>query len=250
MPRYRFTVEYDGGPYSGWQRQASGVPSVQQAIETALLACSQEEVTVHASGRTDAGVHARGQVIHVTMGKAWNPYRLMQAVNFHLKPQPVALLDAVQVADDWHARFSCVGRWYLYRMLCRKAPPALERGRVWSVAYGLDAEAMQEGANRLIGLHDFTSFRASLCQADSPVRTLDRLEVTRVGDEIHITAAARSFLHHQVRNMVGTLALVGQKKWTADDVTAALEAKDRSAAGPTAPAEGLYFMGAVYPDES
>ena len=249
MPRYRFTVEYDGGPYSGWQRQASGVPSVQQAIETALLACSQEEVTVHASGRTDAGVHARGQVIHVTMGKEWNPYRLMQAVNFHLKPQPVALLDVVQVADDWHARFSCIGRWYLYRILCRKAPPALERGRVWSVAYGLDADAMQEGANRLLGLHDFTSFRASLCQADSPVRTLDRLEVSRVGEEIHITAAARSFLHHQVRNMVGTLALVGQKKWTADDVTAALEAKDRSAAGPTAPAEGLYFMGAVYPDE-
>jgi tRNA pseudouridine38-40 synthase len=248
MPRYRFTVEYDGGPYSGWQRQASGVPSVQQAIETALLACSQEEVTVHASGRTDAGVHARGQVAHVTMSKDWNPYRLMQAVNFHLKPQPVAILDAVQVADEWHARFSCIGRWYLYRILCRKAPPALERGRVWSVAYSLDAEAMQEGANRLLGLHDFTSFRASLCQADSPVRTLDRLEVSRVGEEIHITAAARSFLHHQVRNMVGTLALVGQKKWTADDVTAALEAKDRSAAGPTAPADGLYFMGAVYPE--
>lgn len=248
MPRYRFTVEYDGGPYSGWQRQASGVPSVQQAIETALLACSQEEVTVHASGRTDAGVHARGQVAHVTMAKEWNPYRLMQAVNFHLKPQPVAVLECVPVADDWHARFSCIGRWYLYRILCRKAPPALERGRVWSVAYGLDADAMQEGANRLLGRHDFTSFRASLCQADSPVRTLDRLEVTRVGEEIHITAAARSFLHHQVRNMVGTLALVGQKKWTADDVTAALEAKDRSAAGPTAPADGLYFMGAVYPD--
>lgn len=249
MPRYRFTVEYDGSPYSGWQRQQSGVPSVQQAIETALLACSQEEVTVYACGRTDAGVHARGQVAHVTMGKDWNPYRLMQAVNFHLKPQPVAILDCVPVAEDWHARFSCIGRWYLYRILCRKAPPALERGRVWSVAYSLDAEAMQQGANRLLGRHDFTSFRASLCQADSPVRTLDRLDVSRVGDEIHITAAARSFLHHQVRNMVGTLALVGQKKWTADDVTAALEAKDRSAAGPTAPAEGLYFMGAVYPDE-
>ncbi|MFY8106008.1 MAG: tRNA pseudouridine(38-40) synthase TruA [Elstera sp.] len=248
MPRYRFTLEYDGTPYSGWQRQRSGVPSVQAAVEQALLACTQEVVTVHTCGRTDAGVHARGQVAHVTLAKEWSPYRLMQAVNFHLKPQPVAILDARAVADDWHARFSCIGRWYLYRILCRTAPPALERNRVWSVAYTLDAEAMQEGARRLIGLHDFTSFRASLCQADSPIRTLDRLEVSRVGEEIHIIAAARSFLHHQVRNMVGTLALVGQKKWTADDVTAALEAKDRSAAGPTAPAEGLYFMGAVYPE--
>jgi tRNA pseudouridine38-40 synthase len=249
MPRYRFTLEYDGTPYSGWQRQRVGVPSVQAAVEQALLACTQEVVTVHTCGRTDAGVHARGQVVHVTLAKDWSAYRLMQAVNFHLKPQPVAILDARVVADDWHARFSCIGRWYLYRILCRTAPPALERDRVWPVAYSLDAEAMQEGADRLIGLHDFTSFRASLCQADSPVRTLDRLEVSRVGDEIHIVTAARSFLHHQVRNMVGTLALVGQKKWTADDVTTALEAKNRAAAGPTAPPEGLYFMGAIYPGE-
>lgn len=249
MPRYRMIVEYEGTGYSGWQRQQAGVLSIQEAIERAILASGQEEATVHACGRTDAGVHARGQVAHVTLAKNWPPFKLMEAVNFHLKPQPIALLDVSIVPDDWHARFSCIGRWYRYRILCRRAPPALDKGRVWSVGYKLDPNAMQAGADRLLGRHDFTSFRASLCQADSPIRTLDRLEVRAIEDEIQITAAARSFLHHQVRNMVGTLALVGQGKWTPDDVTCALEARDRSAAGPTAPAEGLYFMGAVYPEE-
>jgi len=245
MTRYRLTLEYDGGPFVGWQRQENG-PSVQQALEEAVFAFSGERVTAFAAGRTDAGVHALGQVAHFDLARETTAATVMDAVNFHLKPNPVAVLAAEAVPADFHARFSAKARAYRYRILNRRAPLALERGRVWQVAHALDAEAMHAAAQHLVGHHDFTSFRSSICQAASPEKTLDRLVVRRAGEAVEIEAGARSFLHHQVRNMVGTLKLVGEGKWTADDVAAALAARDRAKAGPTAPPEGLYLTEVCY----
>jgi len=245
MTRFRLTIEYDGGSFVGWQRQENG-PSIQQCLEEAVMATVQEETNVYGAGRTDAGVHATGQVAHVDIAKEIAPERLMAALNFHLKPNPIAVIDCAIAAEDFHARFSATGRAYLYRISNRRAPPVLDRGHVWWVAAELDAAAMHEAAQRLLGKHDFSTFRATLCQAQSPVKTLDRLDVRLAGDEIYIIAEARSFLHHQVRNMVGTLSLVGHGKWSADDVTTALEARDRTKGGPTAPPDGLYLTRVVY----
>ena len=246
MTRYKLTIEYDGRPFVGWQRQANG-PSVQQAMEEAVHAFCGETPRVQCAGRTDAGVHALGQVAHVDLERDPPADKLRDAVNYHLKPQPVAVLDAVAVPEDFNARTSAIGRSYRYRIVNRRAPLALEVGRAWHVIRPLDAEAMHAAARELVGHHDFTSFRASECQAKSPEKTLDRLDVTRLGEDIEIAAEARSFLHHQVRNMVGTLKLVGEGKWSAGDVARALKARDRSAAGPTAPADGLYLVAVRYP---
>ena len=248
MTRYRFTIEYDGRPFMGWQRQAHG-PSVQQSIEDALYRITGEEAVLHASGRTDAGVHARGQVGHVDLDYAITPFRLAEALNAQLRPDPVAILDCRVVDDDWHARFSCIGRAYDYRIVNRRAPLTLDAGLAWRVPVALDADAMHRAAQHLVGHHDFTTFRSVQCQSDSPVKTLDRLDVRRQADEILIRAEARSFLHHQVRSMVGCLSLVGRGKWSADDLKAALDACDRSALGLNAPPDGLYFMEAHYPGE-
>jgi tRNA pseudouridine38-40 synthase len=245
MTRFRLTVEYDGAPFMGWQRQAHG-PSVQQAIEEAVFAITAERTDVQAAGRTDAGVHALAMSAHVTIDRPIAPFRLMEALNARLRPNPVAILTCEEVADDWHARFSCVGRSYLYRIVNRRAPLTFDRGKAWRIARNLDAAAMQEAAQILVGRHDFTTFRSAACQADSPVRTLDRLIVRREEDEVIVEAAARSFLHHQVRSMVGCLAMVGQGQWAAADLRAALEARDRAALGLNAPAEGLYFVSARY----
>ena len=247
MTRFRLTVEYDGGPFMGWQRQAHG-PSVQQAIEEAVEKVTGEAAAVHAAGRTDAGVHALAMVAHVAIEKPIAPFRLIEGLNALLRPRPVAVLAAETAADDWHARFSCIGRRYLYRIVNRRAPLALEAGKAWQVAVPLDAGAMAEAANLLVGRHDFTTFRSAHCQSESPVKTLDRLEVVRSGDRIEVHAAARSFLHHQVRSMVGCLSLVGRGKWSAEDLREALEARDRAALGYNAPPEGLYFVEALYPD--
>lgn len=251
MPRYRLLIEYDGEPYAGWQRQA-GLPTVQQAIETAVLAVSGETVTVKGAGRTDAGVHATGQVAHLDLARAWTGDKLREALNARLKlaGDRVAIPSVEAVGDDFDARFSARARHYLYRILNRRAPPALERGRVWHVKRGLDASAMHVAAQALIGKHDFSTFRASLCQAKSPVKTLSRLDVTRAGNLIEIRASAPSFLHNQVRSMVGSLKLVGEGSWTAADLKAALEAKDRARCGPVAPPEGLYLVGVDYLVES
>ena len=240
MTRWRLTVEYDGGPFMGWQRQDHG-PSVQEALEQALFRMTGELATLHAA------VHALAMTAHVDVAKTLTEHRLREGLNALVRPQPVSVTAVEPAADDWHARFSCIGRRYLYRILNRRAPPALDKGKVWHVPVALDAEAMAEGAEHLVGRHDFTTFRAVHCQSQSPVKTLDSLTVERVGEEIHIRAAARSFLHHQVRSMVGCLALVGRGRWTPDDVKAALEAKDRQALGLNAPPEGLYFVVAVYP---
>ncbi|MCR6629688.1 MAG: tRNA pseudouridine(38-40) synthase TruA [Magnetospirillum sp.] len=245
MPRYKLTIEYDGSPYVGWQRQDTG-PSVQQALEEAVFRFCQSETLVQCAGRTDAGVHATGQVAHFDAPREYRTDRVRDGLNFHLRPHPIAVLGAEAVDDDFHARFSATGRSYLYRIVNRRAPAALEAGRVWWVPMALDAEAMQAGANHLLGNHDFTTFRASECQAKSPVKTLDELTVRRVGEEIRIATAARSFLHHQVRNMVGTLKLVGEGKWMPEDVRRALEARNRSAGGPTCPPDGLYLTGVKY----
>lgn len=245
MTRYRITVEYDGRGFVGWQRQANG-PSVQAALEEAVRRFCGETVLVEGAGRTDAGVHALGQVAHFDLAKQTTADTVMKAVNFHLKPAPVAVLAAEAVGDDFHARFSATGRAYLYRIVNRRAPLALERGRAWFVPQPLDAEAMHAAAQLLVGRHDFTSFRASECQARSPVKTLDLLSVTRSGTTVDVRAAARSFLHHQVRNFVGSLKLVGEGRWRGDDLRRALEARDRSAAGPTAPACGLYLAEVRY----
>ena len=245
MTRFRLTVEFDGRPFMGWQRQAHG-PSVQQAIEEAVLAVTGEEARLHAAGRTDAGVHALAMTAHVDVVKAVTPFRLMEALNALLKPQPVAILACEPVPDDWHARFSCIGREYLYRIVNRRAPLTLDAGRAWRIARPLDEEAMHDAAQILVGRHDFTTFRSAHCQAESPLKTLDRLDVRRQGDAVLIEAAARSFLHHQVRSMVGCLAMVGQGQWTGDDLRAALEAKDRTALGLNAPPDGLYFVAALY----
>jgi tRNA pseudouridine38-40 synthase len=245
MTRFKLTIEYDGGPFVGWQRQDNGL-SIQQVLEEAVTATVQETTMVYGAGRTDAGVHALAQVAHVDIEKAIEPNRLMAALNFHMKPQPIAVTACEIAADDFHARFSATGRAYLYRIVNRRAPLVIDRGHAWHLGSELDAGAMHEAAQRLLGKHDFTSFRASLCQAQSPVKTLDRLDVMRQAEEIQIIAEARSFLHHQVRNMVGTLRLVGEGKWSADDVTHALEAHDRAASGPTAPPDGLYLTRVVY----
>ncbi len=245
MPRYRLTLEYDGRGFVGWQRQARGL-SVQQALEEAVAAFCGERTTVFAAGRTDAGVHALAQVAHVDLARDFPPERVMGALNAHLRPHPVVVLEARRVTTDFHARFSATERRYLYRILNRRAPPALDRGRVWHVGRPLDAERMQEAATLLVGRHDFTSFRDSQCQARSPLKTLRRLYVRRHGEIVEIHAAARSFLHHQVRNMVGTLALVGSGRKPIAWVAEVLAARDRRCAGPTAPAEGLYFAGVDY----
>jgi tRNA pseudouridine38-40 synthase len=246
VTRWRLTIEYDGGPFMGWQRQEHG-PSVQQTLEEALERMTGERTAFTAAGRTDAGVHALAMPAHVDVARELTPHRLREGLNALVRPQPVSVLEVEQVADDWHARFSCIGRRYLYRILNRRAPPALDRGRVWHIPVPLDVEAMQVGAALLVGRHDFTTFRSVQCQSDSPVKTLDRLEVSRVGKEIHVEAAARSFLHHQVRSMVGCLALVGRGQWMPGDMGKALEARDRAALGLNAPPDGLYFAGASYP---
>ncbi len=245
MPRYKLTIEYDGGPFFGWQRQASG-PSVQAALEAAVTGFCGEEATVHGAGRTDAGVHALGQVAHLDLARDAAAATVRDALNFHLRPAPVSVLAVERAAAGFDARRSARERIYRYRIMNRRGPLALDRGRAWHVAGALDAAAMAGAASRFLGHHDFTTFRATRCQAKSPVRTLDALEVSRAGAEIRIEARARSFLHHQVRNMVGTLRLVGEGRWTADDVTAALDARDRAAGGPTAPAEGLYLTEVRY----
>jgi tRNA pseudouridine38-40 synthase len=245
VSRFKLTLEYDGGGFVGWQRQANG-PSVQAALEAAVLAFCGETVEVVGAGRTDAGVHAEGQVAHLDLARDCRPETLRDALNFHLKPAPVAVLAAEPAGPDFHARFDAIRRRYRYRIVNRRAPLALERGRAWLISVPLDAAAMQAAADRLVGRHDFTSFRASQCQAASPLKTLDRLTVSRSGAAVDIAAEARSFLHHQVRNMVGTLKLVGEGKWTERDVAAALAARDRAAAGPTAPPDGLVLVGVDY----
>jgi len=246
MTRWKLTIEYDGNPFVGWQHQKNGL-SVQEALERAVLGFCGETVRVHGAGRTDAGVHALGQVAHVDIERRTRPQTVRDALNAHLRPLPVAVLAAEPAPDNFHARLSARERAYLYRIVNRRAPLALMRGRAWQVQKPLDEMAMHAAAQVLVGRHDFTSFRASLCQARSPVKTLDQLSVVRDGDEIRVSARARSFLHHQVRNMVGTLKLVGEGKWTRDDVATALDARDRAAGGPTAPADGLYLVEVVYP---
>ena len=245
MTRWRLTIEYDGGPFMGWQRQEHG-PSVQQALEEALERMTGEQASFTAAGRTDAGVHALAMSAHVDVSKPLTPHRLREGLNALVRPQPISVIEVAEVADDWHARFSCIGRRYLYRILNRRAPPALDAGKVWHIAVPLDVEAMGEGAAHLVGRHDFTTFRSAQCQSDSPVKTLDSLEVTRKGDEIHVAASARSFLHHQVRSMVGCLGLVGRGQWKPGDMLKALEARDRAALGLNAPPHGLYFVQALY----
>ncbi len=245
MTRFRLDLEYDGTGFVGWQRQANG-PSVQQALEEAVRRFCGETVTAVAAGRTDAGVHALGQVAHVDIEKEVDADTVREAVNYHLRPRPVAVLRAAAVAPDFHARFDAVERRYVYRILNRRAPPTLDRHRVWFVPRPLDAAAMDAAAQCLVGHHDFTTFRSAECQARSPEKTLDRLTVRREGDEIVVDARARSFLHNQVRRMVGTLKLVGEGKWSAEDVAAALAARDGTRAGPTAPAEGLYLVSVGY----
>jgi tRNA pseudouridine38-40 synthase len=246
MPRLKLTIEYDGGPFVGWQRQTNG-RSVQQALEEALAGLTAEIVTVRGAGRTDAGVHALGQVAHFDLAAEWSGDKLRDGLNAHLRPEPVAVLLAESVAADFDARFSAIRRHYCYRISTRRAPPALNRGRVWHVKRRLDAVAMQRAARRLLGRHDFTTFRSAECQAKSPVKTLDRLDVVLAGDEIAVTATARSFLHNQVRSLVGSLKLVGEGGWSADDLERALEARDRSTCGPVAPPEGLYLARVDYP---
>ena len=245
MTRFRLTVEFDGSPFMGWQRQAHG-PSVQQALEEAVEAVTGEQVVAYAAGRTDAGVHALAMTAHVDVAKGITPFRLMEGVNALIRPNPVAILSCEIVPDDWHARFSCLGRDYLYRITNRRAPLTLDRGRAWRIAKDLDTGAMHDAAQVLVGLHDFTTFRSAHCQAESPVKTLDRLDVRREGESVLIEAAARSFLHHQVRSMVGCLAMVGQGQWSKADLKHAMEAADRAALGLNAPPDGLYFVKARY----
>ncbi len=252
MPRYALLVEYDGRPFAGWQRQAAQ-PSVQQAIEEALARLEPGPFTIAGAGRTDAGVHARGQVAQCDMAKDWDPFRLSEALNFHLKPAPVAIRACARVADDWHARFSAVERRYLFRILMRRAPATLEEGQVWRVMHPLDVEAMRAGAAFLVGRHDFTTFRSVMCQAKSPVKTLDSLEIESVdgpaGPEVLFSLRARSFLHNQVRSFVGTLERVGAGAWAPERVREALEARDRAACGPVCPPQGLYLTGVGYPED-
>ncbi len=248
MTRFALTLEFDGTPFFGLQRQSNG-PSVQQAVEAAVQATTGEAATLHAAGRTDAGVHALAMRAHVDVAKPIEAFRLMEALNHHLRPAPVAVLDCQVVPDDWHARFTCIGREYLYRIANRRAPLTLDANRAWQVPQPLDADAMHHAAQSLVGHHDFTTFRSVHCQSQSPIKTLDLLSVERVGDEVQIRAAARSFLHHQVRSMVGCLALVGMGRWREDQIAEALAARDRAELGLNAPSEGLYFVRALYPEE-
>ena len=245
MPRYKLTIEYDGAPFAGWQIQADR-PSVQGVLTAAIEALSGEKTHVQGAGRTDAGVHARGQVAHVDLGKAWETDTVRDALNAHLRPHPVAVLAAERVGDDFNARTSAIKRHYLYRIVNRRADLTLEAGRAWRVPRPLDAAAMHAAAQRLVGKHDFTTFRAAECQAKSPLKTLDALSVERRGDELRVTTSARSFLHTQVRSMVGSLVMVGEGKWSADDLGRALDARDRAACGQVAPPDGLYLMRVDY----
>jgi tRNA pseudouridine38-40 synthase len=245
MPRYRISIEYDGTPFVGWQAQADGV-SVQGELVRAIARFSGEQVSVRGAGRTDAGVHALGQVAHFDLARDWEPFKVREALNFHLKPQPIAVLDCAIAQAHFDARFSATARHYRYRILSRRAPPALDRNRVWWLPIPLDASAMQEAAQHLVGRHDFSTFRAAGCQARSPVKTLDRLDVTAVGHEIHIHASARSFMHNQVRSIVGSLKLVGAGRWRPADLARALAARDRRQCGPVAPPHGLYLVGVDY----
>ncbi len=245
MPRYKLTIEYDGAPFAGWQIQADLI-TAQGALTAAVEALTGEKVPVQGAGRTDAGVHARGQVAHVDLAKDWDTDTIRDGLNAHLRPHPLAILAAEPVAADFNARTSAVKRHYLYRIINRRADLTLDAGHAWRVPRPLDAAAMQEAAQRLVGKHDFTTFRAAECQAKSPVKTLDRLEVERAGEEVTVTASARSFLHHQVRSMVGSLVMVGEGKWSAQDLERALQARDRAACGPVAPPDGLYLMRVDY----
>ena len=245
MPRYKLTIEYDGRPYKGFQAQ-DGLPSVQGSIERAVKAFSGQDLRLQAAGRTDTGVHATGQVIHIDLERDWRAEVVRDAMNAYLVPEPIAVLEAEVATSDWHARFSATERRYIYRILNRKAPPALDRGRVWHVKKPLDAEAMHAAAQVLIGHHDFTTFRHMQCQAKSPMKTMDVARAWREGDYVLLEFASRSFLHRQVRSMTGTLGEVGVGRWSADDVRVALEARDRKACGPVAPADGLYLTGVKY----
>lgn len=253
MPRFALKIEYDGRPFAGWQRQQD-LATVQGAIETALARLEPGPHTIAGAGRTDAGVHALGQVAHCDLEKPWEPFRLSEALNYHLKPAPVAITGCAQVDEDWHARFSARERRYLFRLVSRRAPLTFETGQLWRVRHPLDARAMQDGANHLLGRHDFTTFRSSICQAQSPIKTLDELRVEEVARpdgsaEFRFLVRARSFLHNQVRSFVGTLERVGAGAWDPADVRAALEARDRAACGPVCPSDGLYLAGVGYPDD-
>lgn len=245
MPRFKLIIEYDGSPFVGWQRQANGL-SVQEAIESALHALCGEQAAVKGAGRTDSGVHAMGQAAHVDLAKDWTPSRLRDALNAHLRPHPIAILGAEPVSSAFDARFSAVRRHYLYRIINRRPPLAVAQGRAWLVARRLDSDAMHEAAQRLVGRHDFSTFRSSECQASTPVRTLDQLDVVRKGEEILIFASARSFLHTQVRSMTGSLAYVGYGRWSMEDFVAARDARDRRRCGVIAPPEGLYLLSVDY----
>ena len=253
MPRYAFQIDYHGGPFAGWQRQAGGQLTVQGAVEAALARLEPGEHSVTAAGRTDAGVHATAQVAHIDLARDWDTFRLAAALNAHLRPAPVSVIACQRVADDFHARFSATGRRYLYRLVARRAPVTHDKGLVWQVTAPLDLAAMQAGAAHLIGKHDFTTFRSTFCQAASPVKTLDQLSITEHpypgGIEYRFALAARSFLHNQVRSIVGTLQRVGAGAWAPDEVGEALQARDRAACGPVAPPQGLYMVGVSYPDD-
>lgn len=252
MPRYALKVEYHGAPFSGWQRQTEH-PSVQGAIEAALAKIEPGQHTIAAAGRTDAGVHGLAQVAHCDLARDWDPFRLSEALNYHLKPLPVAIIAAAPVAEDWHARFSATERQYMFRLLSRRAPATHDEGQVWQVKTPLDIAAMRAGAAHLIGNHDFTTFRSTICQAASPVKTLDEIRIEEAqglsGTEFRFYLRARSFLHNQVRSIVGTLERVGAGSWSPEDVRIALEARDRAACGPVCPPHGLYLAGVVYPDD-
>lgn len=245
MPRYKLLIEYDGTPYSGWQWQENGL-AVQQVLETAIEAFAGHKVRLFCAGRTDAGVHATGQVVHVDLEKTWRPDTVRDATNAHVRPHPISVLAAEEAAPDFNARTHATGRRYLYRILNRRPPPAIEATRVWHVPGPIDVDRMAKAAATLLGHHDFTTFRAGDCQAKSPIKTLDRLDVERIGEEVRVHAAARSFLHHQVRSMVGTIAMAGLGRWSVADVRASLDARDRRRCGPMAPAAGLYLVGVEY----
>jgi tRNA pseudouridine38-40 synthase len=245
MPRYKLTIEYDGAPFAGWQIQADQ-PTVQGVLTAAIAALTGEKASVQGAGRTDAGVHARGQVAHVDLGRDWDTDAVRDALNAHLRPHPVAILSAERVPDDFNARTSAIRRHYFYRILNRRPDLTLDQGRAWRVPRPLDTGAMHTAAQRLIGKHDFTTFRSTECQARSPVKTLDQLDVVRDGEEIRVITSARSLLHNQVRSIVGSLVMVGEGKWSADDLSRALDARDRTACGPVAPPDGLYLMTVDY----
>ncbi len=253
MPRYALKIEYNGAPFQGWQRQAAGQPSVQAAIEAALSKLEPGPHTIAAAGRTDTGVHATGQVAHADLGQNWLPFRLQEALNHHLRPLPVAILQTVLVPDTFHARFSATERRYLFRLMSRRAPVTHDKGLVWQIQHPLDLDAMQQAAHHLLGLHDFTTFRSTLCQAKSPIKTLDEITITRHdiphGTEYRFTLRARSFLHNQVRSIVGSLERVGAGAWPPLRIKDALDAENRAACGPVCPPQGLYLTGVGYPDD-